>query len=208
MADFNPQEAPATSLPETIYNTLLDSVYTRKTMRGLVMGRFQPFHNGHLGLIKRTLQECDDIIIAVTGSQFNYIRKDPFTAGERIEMIRNSLLESGIDPRRYIILGIENQQNVYTWLSYLRAALPPFDTIYSGNEYVAMLLADSGISVVSPPMISRQTLNSTSIRNMITQNDDNWRDLVPNAVCDVIDCIGGTSRLKIISKSDTDPTTH
>lgn len=171
------------------------------------MGRFQPFHNGHLELIRQVLEKCDDVIIAVTGSQFNYIHMDPFTAGERIEMIRNSLLESDTSPRRYIILAVENQPNVYTWFSYLKAALPPFDVVYSGNEYVAMLLADSGISVVAPKMVSRQTLNATTIRNMMVQCDD-WRDLVPAAVCRVVDSIHGTERLKTILKSDTDPTTH
>ena len=60
-------------------------------MRGLMMGRFQPFHLGHLELVKQILDECDEVIIAVTSSQFNYLEKDPFTAGERIEMIHNSL---------------------------------------------------------------------------------------------------------------------
>lgn len=171
------------------------------------MGRFQPFHNGHLNLVRQVLEECDDIIIAVTGSQFNYIRMDPFTAGERIEMIRNSLLESDVEPHRYMILGVENQPNVSTWLSYLRAALPPFDVVYSGNEYVAMLLADSGIAVVSPKMFSRQTLNATAIRDMMVQGDG-WRDLVPAPVSRMVDSIDGTERLRTIIKSDTDPTTH
>ena len=54
-------------------------------MRGLMMGRFQPFHLGHLELVKQILDDCDEVIIALTGSQFNYIEKDPFTSGERIE---------------------------------------------------------------------------------------------------------------------------
>ena len=36
-------------------------------MRGLMMGRFQPFHLGHLELVKQILNECDEIIIALTG---------------------------------------------------------------------------------------------------------------------------------------------
>ena len=69
-------------------------------MRGLMMGRFQPFHLGHLELVKQILSECDEVIIALTGSQFNYIQKDPFTAGERIEMIHQSLKDEGIDLSR------------------------------------------------------------------------------------------------------------
>lgn len=171
------------------------------------MGRFQPFHTGHLRLVEQALQECDDLIIAVTGSQFNYIRKDPFTAGERIEMVRESLMESGVDPGRYLVLGVENQPNVYTWLSYLRAALPRFDAVYSGNPYVAMLLADSGVRVIRPNMVERERFNATLIRRLIAGGGD-WRELVPDAACRIIDSVGGVDRIRTIMASDTDPTTH
>ena len=61
------------------------------------MGRFQPFHLGHLELVKQILDQCDEVIIAITSAQFNYLEKDPFTAGERIEMIHNSLKEANLD---------------------------------------------------------------------------------------------------------------
>ena len=111
------------------------------------MGRFQPFHLGHIDLAKQILEECDEVIILVTSSQFNYLEKDPFTAGERIEMIHNSIKESEVDLTRCIILAIENQFNIATWSAYLKSMLPNFDRVYSGNEYVKMLLADSDIDV-------------------------------------------------------------
>ena len=109
-------------------------------MRGLMMGRFQPFHLGHLDLVKQILSECDEVIVAITSSQFNYLEKDPFTAGERIEMIHNSLKESSIDMGKCYIVALENQLNISTWASYLKSALPAFDKVYSGNDYVSMLL--------------------------------------------------------------------
>jgi nicotinamide-nucleotide adenylyltransferase len=176
-------------------------------MRGLMMGRFQPFHLGHLELSKQILSECDQVVIAITSSQFNYLEKDPFTAGERIEMIHNSLNESGVDLSRCFIVGIENQFNIATWASYLKAALPNFDKVYSGNEYVKMLLADSGIVVVPPKFFDRTQYNATRIRKMIV-DDENWQDLVPNAVVNLISKINGQNRLKTISSSDTKPTEH
>ena len=113
------------------------------------MGRFQPFHLGHLDLAKQILDECDEVIIAITSSQFNYLEKDPFTAGERIEMIHNSLKESSLELSRCFVIAIENQFNVSTWASYLKSALPYFDKVYSGNNYVSMLLGDSNIDVVN-----------------------------------------------------------
>ena len=111
----------------------------------MMMGRFQPFHLGHLDLVQQILQECDEVIITVTSSQFNYLKKDPFTAGERIEMIRNSIKESNLDLTKCIILAIENQFNIATWASYLKSMLPHFDRVYSGNTYVQMLLKNSQI---------------------------------------------------------------
>ena len=35
-----------------------------KTLRGLYIGRFQPFHNGHLQAIKYVLENVDELVIA------------------------------------------------------------------------------------------------------------------------------------------------
>ena len=171
------------------------------------MGRFQPFHLGHLNLAKQILDECDEVIIAITSSQFNYLEKDPFTSGERIEMIHNSLKESGIDLSRCFIVAIENQFNIATWASYLKAALPHFDKVYSGNDYVKMLLSYSEIDVVSPTFLDRTQYNATRIRLMIISGD-NWQNLVPSAVDTFLQKINAKKRLDVISKSDTKPTEH
>ena len=154
-------------------------------MRGLMMGRFQPFHNGHVELVKQILSECDEVVIALTGSQFNYIEKDPFTAGERIEMIHDSLKEEGIEVSRCFIIPIENQFNVATWATYLKSILPEFQRVYSGNEYVEMLLADSGYQVIPPKFLDRKIYNATRIRNLIA-NEKEWEEFVPSAVARII----------------------
>jgi nicotinamide-nucleotide adenylyltransferase len=171
------------------------------------MGRFQPFHLGHLDLARQILKECDEVIILVTSSQFNYLEKDPFTAGERIEMIHDSIKESDIDLARCIVLAIENQFNIATWVAYLKSMLPHFDKVYSGNEYVKMLLADSEIEVIKPIFLERGKFNATKIRSMII-SDENWQDLVPSAISKFIEKINAKNRLEIIGKSDTTPTEH
>ncbi|MHA7647075.1 nicotinamide-nucleotide adenylyltransferase [Nitrosopumilus sp. S4] len=176
-------------------------------MRGLMMGRFQPFHLGHLDLVKQILNECDEVIIAITSSQFNYLEKDPFTAGERIEMIHNSLLNEKIDLSKCFLVALENQFNIATWASYLKSTLPNFEKVYSGNDYVSMLLADSGIAVVNPTLLDRSKYNATKIRSMIISGDS-WKELVPNAVSEFLVKINAKNRLEVISKSDTKPTEH
>ena len=172
-----------------------------------MMGRFQPFHLGHLDLVKQILSECDEVVIAITSSQFNYLEKDPFTASERIEMIYQALKEDGVDLSRCFIIPIENQFNIATWTSYLKSTLPQFDKVYSGNEYVSMLLADTGIPVIKPKFLERERYNATRIRNLMIE-DQNWQSFVPPIVANVIKKINGINRLKIISKSDTKPTEY
>ncbi len=176
-------------------------------MRALVMGRFQPFHLGHLDLIRHVLGNNDEIIVAITSSQFNYLPKDPFTAGERIKMIHDSLRSDGVDMGRCHIVHLENQPNIATWSGYLKAALPPFDRVYSGNEYVSMLLRDSGIDVIMPELYNRAEFSSTIIRDRIVRGAD-WQHLVPRAVSELISKIGGVDRIRTIMATDTDPTRH
>ena len=171
------------------------------------MGRFQPFHLGHLDLVKQILSECDEVVIAITSSQFNYLEKDPFTASERIEMIYQALKEDGVDLSRCFIIPIENQFNIATWTSYLKSTLPQFDKVYSGNEYVSMLLADTGIQVIKPKFLERERYNATRIRNLMIE-DQNWQSFVPPIVANVIKKINGINRLKTITKSDTKPTEY
>ncbi|MEM2856095.1 MAG: nicotinamide-nucleotide adenylyltransferase [Candidatus Nitrosocaldaceae archaeon] len=172
-------------------------------MRGLLIGRFQPFHNGHLMLAKSILDECDELIVAVASAQFNYLVKDPFTAGERIEMIHEALKEALVDISRCYIIPIINDENNTRWFLHLSSYLPKFDIVYSGNEYVKMLLKDhTKVKDVKP--FSRDKFNASKIREMMI-NDQNWKVLVPNAVANFIERIDGVNRLKIIARSESMP---
>ena len=68
--------------------------------RGLYVGRFQPFHLGHLSAIKHVLEEADDLVIVVGSAQYSHNVNNPFTAGERLVMIRKALEEGRIDCSR------------------------------------------------------------------------------------------------------------
>ena len=59
--------------------------------KGIYIGRFSPFHNGHLESIKNILTQVDEVIIVVGSAQLCYQIQNPFTAGERITMIKLAL---------------------------------------------------------------------------------------------------------------------
>jgi len=57
---------------------------------GLFIGRFQPFHLGHLSDIKDALKEVDELVIAIGSSQHSGTKENPFSTEERIKMIEDT----------------------------------------------------------------------------------------------------------------------
>ena len=174
-----------------------------KYKRGLVIGRFQPFHNGHLELIRQIMHECEELIVVIGSAQFNYLTKDPFTAGERIEMIHASLSLQKFDRRRILIIPLANFENNACWFQYLKSMVPKFDIIYSGNEYVRYL-SKKEITVKEPLFKNKFRFNGKNIRKLIA-NHKKWEHLVPNPVKEIIMNIEGVERIRILAKSDTHP---
>ena len=60
-------------------------------MNALFIGRFQPFHKGHLKIIQNISKEYDEIIIGIGSSQYGHALENPFTIDERITMIIKTL---------------------------------------------------------------------------------------------------------------------
>ena len=64
--------------------------------RGLFIGRFQPFHLGHLQDIKDALKEVDELLIGIGSSNEERTKENPFTVNERVKMADSVLLKNGI----------------------------------------------------------------------------------------------------------------
>ena len=74
--------------------------------RGLYVGRFQPFHLGHLDAIKNVLKEVDELVIVIGSAQYSHSSDNPFTAGERLVMVHRALLEAGVDYSKLWIVPV------------------------------------------------------------------------------------------------------
>jgi len=176
------------------------------TTRGLMLGRFQPFHNGHISLTKQILSECEELVIIIGSAQFNFIDKDPFSAGERVLMIHEALKEAAIDLSRCYVIPVANDENNARWLSHLRSMVPPFDVLYSGNDFVKYLVLsqDSHIVVKNPTFAKKEEYNGTYIR-FLMQNGKSWEHLVPHAIEKIIHQVEGIERIKMLAGSDSNP---
>ncbi|MEM0463189.1 MAG: nicotinamide-nucleotide adenylyltransferase [Pyrobaculum sp.] len=173
--------------------------------RGLFPGRFQPPHWGHVHAVREILGEVDELVIVVGSAQFNYLLKDPFTAGERIWMLREGLKEGGVDLSRVLIIPIPNVDNNLEWLGRVRSYAPPFDVVYTGNPFVALLFKEAGYEVRQQPMFQRERYSSTRVRELLLRGDLSWEELVPKSVAQIIKKLRGAERIKTTALGEAEP---
>lgn len=167
----------------------------------MFVGRFQPPHTGHLTAIKNILNECDELIIVIGSAQYSYTFKNPFTAGERIEMIRLMLKEEKIPLDKVIIVPIPDIGEHSLWTSRVKTFVPRFDIVYSNNPLVQRLFTDAGYQVKPIELYRREEVIGTLIRKKMVENEG-WRQYVPKVVVEYIESIGGVERIKQICKTD------
>ena len=169
--------------------------------RGLFVGRFQPFHMGHLKAVKGILEKLDELVIVVGSSQYSHRMDNPFTAGERITMIRKALEEEGISPSQYWIVPVPDVHVHMTWVAQVIGYTPKFKAVYTNEPLTRRLFVEAGYEVKPVPFHKRELYSATEIRKRMLDGK-NWEELLPNSVVQFIKEIGGLERLRDLAKTD------
>jgi len=170
--------------------------------RALFVGRFQPFHYGHLHAVQTILKECDELVLVVGSAQMSHEPDNPFTAGERLEMIRAALDAADVPSDRYLIIPIPDAPAHRVWVSAVESQTPRFDTVYSNQSLTRRLLIEAGYEVRRIEMFERGKYEATEIRRRILEAED-WSDLVPSEVYRIVQEIDGENRIRDLAKSDS-----
>ena len=167
--------------------------------RGLFVGRFQPFHLGHIAAIKFAFSEFDELIIVIGSSQASYEPENPFTAGERLSMIKDSLnADSKIDCKKTLIIPIPDTNVHSTWTHTVDTLVPQYDAVLTNNSFTGYLFIQRNIPVFEPKLLNRNDLSGTEIRKRMVKNIK-WDHLVPEQVLHIIERINGIERMRKIS---------
>jgi nicotinamide-nucleotide adenylyltransferase len=169
--------------------------------RGLYVGRFQPFHLGHLDAIKNILKEVDEIIIVIGSAQYSHNSINPFTAGERLVMVRQALAEAEIDASRVWVVPVPDVHLHMMWVSNVEGYTPRFKVAYSNEPLTRRLFTEAGYKVKSLPFFERALYSSTVVRKKMLSGES-WKALVPKSVADFILEIDGVNRLRDLTRTD------
>lgn len=162
-------------------------------MKALFIGRFQPFHKGHLKVILEASKKYNEVIIGIGSSQYSDTNDNPFTYEERNLMIDKSLKNKGIN--NYSIVSIPDIHNPPKWVDHVRSIISDFDIVLSNNDFTRHLFTEKGYSVKKTPLYNKDKFSGKVIRGRI-RNDETWENLVPREVFKIIKKIKGENRIK------------
>ncbi|MEE9585734.1 MAG: nicotinamide-nucleotide adenylyltransferase [Nitrososphaerales archaeon] len=169
--------------------------------RGLFVGRFQPFHNGHLEAVRYILERVEELILVVGSAQHSHEIMNPFTAGERVSMVQLALKDTKIDPARYLIVPVPDVAMHSTWFSELQAYVPSFDAVFSNEPLTRRLVKEARCRVEYVPLFQREIYWATEIRKRMLSGGD-WTELVPKSVADFIKSRDGVKRIVELEQRD------
>lgn len=155
------------------------------TDTALFIGRFQPFHNGHIHAVEEILQNHQKIIIAIGSAEESGTEENPWTASQRMQMIQAALSEKKIPTERYCILPVRNINNYDLWVEHVVKLTPPFQYVYSGSPIVEKLFKKDGRYVVHAVTLYKD-ISGTRVRMLIQKKNAAWRKLVPKSVAEFI----------------------
>ncbi|MHA2502163.1 MAG: nicotinamide-nucleotide adenylyltransferase [Candidatus Kariarchaeaceae archaeon] len=171
------------------------------TTRGLIIGRYQPPHLGHLAVIQHALEQVDEVIVGIAAAQISHTLKNPLTAGERVELMRVMLDNAGIDPKRYWIVPTQDIMDNALWVAHLKRLLPRFDIFFGNNPFTDLLFSEYGIECRTTPMFEREKFEASRIRDLIIKQKS-VEDFLDTDVARLLKEFGIPKRMRGIIESD------
>ena len=149
-----------------------------ETGPGVIIGRFQPFHRGHMALVKEIIHRQGRIIIIIGSKQYSRVPENPFSSEERTRMIRRTIQGYKIPLHSVEILTVEDQHDAPKWTEEVCALLPSNAIIYSNSEWIRELFRSRGFCLGEMLKFNFETFNGTAIRTKLYAGQD-WQQYVP-----------------------------
>ncbi|MCX6695360.1 MAG: nicotinamide-nucleotide adenylyltransferase [Candidatus Altiarchaeota archaeon] len=162
-------------------------------MKALVVGRFQPFHTGHLRMLEYVAKREGTLVIGVGSSNKSSTKENPFTVEERKEMIRKS-----VPFKNYVFAEIPDFGDNLKWVAWIKDNVE-FDVAYTNSERERKIFENAGIAVKPIPFFEREKYSAIEVRRRIASGL-NWRELVSKGTLEVMEKTSGAERVRKLSE--------
>jgi nicotinamide-nucleotide adenylyltransferase len=164
---------------------------------GMIHGRFQPFHNGHLEYLRGAAAQSEGVFVGITNPDPQRIKEEPsdplrhlpesnpFTYVERLLMVEEVAADEGI--RAHVIPFPVNEPEL--WPAYVPAGVKQYLRLFSewgGTKLERM--REAGYEVVILDEGADKEISGADVREALRAGEG-WESLVPPGVARVINSL-------------------
>jgi nicotinamide-nucleotide adenylyltransferase len=165
--------------------------------RGMVHGRFQPFHNGHLEYLRGAYERSDEVFVGITNPDPTRIKPEasdplrhlpesnPWSYAERLLMVTAAARGAGLDLGRIHVIPFPvNEPEL--WPAYVPDGVTQYIRLFSewGGTKVDRF-REAGYEVVVLDQGVAKAVSGADVRSALREDGD-WETLVPAGVVRVI----------------------
>lgn len=158
---------------------------------GLIIGRFQPLHKGHVYLFRQALKHVDSLVIGI-GSTNITNEDNPFPFATRKKMLLSVLREQKLMPFARKIFSLKDQSDE-EWMKETIKKAGKVDVVIGNNEWVNGLFEKKGYKILRLSYYKRHLYESTKVRKLI-KTGKKWHARVPLPVIAYIEAISSQGK--------------
>ncbi|MFH1375981.1 MAG: nicotinamide-nucleotide adenylyltransferase [Patescibacteria group bacterium] len=101
----------------------------KSSKRVAFIGRFQPFHRGHLSVIEDLLPKFNQVLVVIGSSDKFRTPENPFTVGERHAMVKATLDDLGVKSEKFKVVPLPDIDDDEKWPKHVIKTCPDFEAV-------------------------------------------------------------------------------
>lgn len=157
---------------------------------GCIHGRFQPFHKEHMRYALAALEKCDFLWVGITryeilresfeaGQGRDSLLANPFTYIERVNIIRDALLEQGVEQNRFgfVPFPIDSPELLPQFVSLSTTCYTTVREDWNKDKIKSLKALGYEVVVLWEDLAVKR-ISSTIIRESIRSGDGVWKEMV------------------------------
>jgi nicotinamide-nucleotide adenylyltransferase len=171
----------------------------KKVKRVAFVGRFQPFHRGHLSVIEDLLPKFDQVLVVIGSSDKFRTLENPFTVGERHAMVKATLDNLGVKSEKFKVVPLTDLDNDEKWVGHFVKTCPDFEAIaLTDNPRVEKLFRKNGKKKIIKTK-KKYAISATVVREEIAKGSD-LQKYLPQPVIAFLQKIGAARKIVDIAE--------
>ena len=168
-----------------------------RARRGMIHGRFQPFHLGHLDYLRGAAERSEEVFVGITNPDPTRIRPEPsdplrhlpesnpWSYAERLLMVKAAAADIGLHSAHVHVIPFPvNEPEL--WPAYVPDGVTQYLRLFSewGGTKLERL-QEAGYEVVVLDRGAEKQISGADVRERLREGGD-WQSLVPPGVARVI----------------------